>query len=540
MSGEPQTPETDPSAPRGDAPRAPWWAGPVSGLLSASVAVAAGAVVAAVIDVDGPLNAVGSEFIDHTPAWLKTLAIDWFGTDDKAALRVGMVITIAALSLVTGWVARRRPIVGPTAMVVVGVVGALVATGRPGAGASAAVPALVAAVVGAALIRFLIGVVRRGDAPSEVPGPSRAPEGWDRRRFVVTSASAAGVAVAGVAVSRSLEDRRLTDLRESAPATLPPIGGGTGGLGEAASRAPTVPPTATLSPVTPFITPNDDFYLIDTALSVPRIDAARWSVEIVGMVDRPITLSYADLLARPQVERVVTISCVSNEVGGDLVGNAVWQGVLLADLLAEAGVQPSAQQVFSTSEDGWTCGFPVAAALDGRDAMIALGMNGEPLPLRHGFPARLIVPGLYGYVSATKWLRRIELTTWDAAEGYWVPRGWAREAPIKTQSRIDVPRRGESVPAGTVAIAGIAWAPTRGVGKVEVSIDGGDWREARLADDVTSDAWRQWRYEWAATPGEHVVRVRATDGDGTTQTEVVSRPDPDGATGHHTRTVTVT
>jgi DMSO/TMAO reductase YedYZ molybdopterin-dependent catalytic subunit len=218
------------------------------------------------------------------------------------------------------------------------------------------------------------------------------------------------------------------------------------------------------------------------------------------------------------------------------VVNAVWQGVLLADLLREAGIRDGAEQVFSTSVDGWTCGFPLAAALDGRDAMIALGMNGEALPLRHGFPARLVVPGLYGYVSATKWLQRIELTTWDAAEGYWVPRGWAREAPIKTQSRIDVPRKGETVPAGMVVIAGVAWAPGRGISRVEVRVDEGPWTEAALGDDLTGDAWRQWRVEWEPTgSGEHRVQVRATDGDGVTQTDEVSRPDPDGATGWHTR-----
>jgi DMSO/TMAO reductase YedYZ molybdopterin-dependent catalytic subunit len=300
-----------------------------------------------------------------------------------------------------------------------------------------------------------------------------------------------------------------------------------------------VPAEATLSPVTPFITPNDDFYLIDTALSVPRVRLDRWAVDIDGMVDRPLRLTYDDLLARPQVERIVTIACVSNEVGGNLIGTARWQGVLLADLLNEAGVQPDAEQVFGTSVDGWTCGFPVAAAFDGRDAMIAVGMNGEPLPLRHGFPARVIVPGLYGYVSATKWLARLQLTRWSEQVGYWIPRGWAVEAPVKTQSRIDVPRRGETVPAGRTAIAGVAWAQQRGVVKVEVSIDDGEWVEARLGSDVSIDTWRQWAYEWDATPGEHTVRVRATDGTGETQTDVVARPDPDGATGYHTRTVVV-
>jgi DMSO/TMAO reductase YedYZ molybdopterin-dependent catalytic subunit len=299
--------------------------------------------------------------------------------------------------------------------------------------------------------------------------------------------------------------------------------------------------------VTPFLTPNNDFYRIDTALSFPSVDLDTWKVEIKGRVDRPIALSYADLLARPQIERVVTLCCVSNEVGGDLISTASFRGVRLADLLDEAGVHDDAEQVFSTSVDGWTCGFPVSVARDGRDAMIAVGMNGEALPLEHGFPARLVVPGLYGYVSATKWLRTIELTSWDAKEGYWVPRGWARDAPVKTQSRIDVPRRGEKVSAaaaaagGGVKIAGVAWAQHRGIDKVEVRIDEGDWRAARLGSDVTDDAWRQWVLDWTdATPGKHTIQVRATDKTGAAQTEEIAPPDPDGATGYHTRTITVT
>ncbi|MBI5090674.1 MAG: molybdopterin-dependent oxidoreductase, partial [Actinobacteria bacterium] len=307
---------------------------------------------------------------------------------------------------------------------------------------------------------------------------------------------------------------RIDALEAAAPDSLPPVAADPALGGEVMSAAPPIPASATLSPQTPFLTPNNEFYLIDTALSVPRINLDSWAVEIGGMVDRPIRLSYADLLARPQVERVITIACVSNEVGGNLIGNAVWQGVLLADLLEEAGVQRGAEQVFSTSVDGWTSGFPVEVALDGRDAMIAIGMNGEPLPTRHGFPARLIVPGIYGYVSATKWLEKIELTTWDDAVGYWVPRGWARDAPIKTQSRIDVPKRDADVTAGPTPIAGIAWAQHRGIAKVEVRIDEGDW-------------------------GEHTIQVRATDKTGATQTDEVARPDPDGATGWHTRTVTV-
>jgi DMSO/TMAO reductase YedYZ molybdopterin-dependent catalytic subunit len=256
------------------------------------------------------------------------------------------------------------------------------------------------------------------------------------------------------------------------------------------------------------------------------------------MVETPLELTYLDLLEMPQVEKVITLCCVSNEVGGRYVGNAVWRGVPLADVLALSGVSSGAEQVFSTSLDGWTCGFPVEAALDGRDALIALAMNDELLPLEHGFPARLVVPGLYGYVSATKWLESIELTTWDR-EGYWLPRGWARLAPVKTQSRIDVPRPGAEITAGPQAIAGVAWAQHRGIDRVEVSVDGGEWREARLGTDVSVDAWRQWVVEWDATPGDHEIRVRATDGDGETQTEERTPVAPDGATGWHTIRVTV-
>ena len=243
--------------------------------------------------------------------------------------------------------------------------------------------------------------------------------------------------------------------------------------------------------------------------------------------------------ARPQVQRTVTLCCVSNEVGGDLISNAVWQGVLLADLLKQAGVKPSAEQVFSTSVDGWTSGFPVSVALDGRDALVALGMNGAPLPLEHGFPVRLVIPGLYGYVSATKWLSTIELTTWDAHEGYWVPRGWSRDGPVKTQSRIDVPSSSVRTVAGPVAIAGIAWAQHRGIAKVEVQVDDRPWQVATLSSQDVDDAWRQWMLPWDATEGTHTVKVRATDKTGVTQTDQVAPPDPDGATGYHTRRIKV-
>lgn len=305
-----------------------------------------------------------------------------------------------------------------------------------------------------------------------------------------------------------------------------------------AAETAEVPDGADLDPTTPYLTPNDTFFLIDTAWAIPEVDRDFWTLDIDGLVDRPLSLTYSDLLQRRLVERIITIGCVSNEVGGPYIGTARWLGVPLREILDEAGVQDGADQVFSTSIDGWTCGFPVADAFDGRDALIAIGMNGETLPPDHGFPARLVVPGLYGYVSATKWLRRITLTTWDD-EGYWIPRGWSREAPVKTQSRIGLPADGSSLPAGTAVIAGVAWAMPRGIDAVEVRIDDGPWQRAALGAEPTADAWRQWRLEWSATPGEHRITVRATDGFGDVQTSDRSPVDPDGATGHHSIRVSV-
>lgn len=539
ITTEIKTLEVDSNAPRSQSSPAPLWVGSFCGLLAGGVAVCLGLLVAAIVEVNSPLDSVGSEFIDSTPKWLKIRAVDWFGTNDKLALRVGMVVTIVIFALGVGIVARRWPIFGPFAIGAFGLFGALVATGRPDQDIESAVPALAGAVAGCVLIWHLIGLVRQSDPAQDISGAWRTPISWDRRRFMTVSVASTVGAFAATVTARRIDDRHLANLRGAVSEDLPPIATTQSVSGEIVSGAPEIPPDATLSPITPFVTPNNAFYRIDTALSVPRIDLASWSVEINGRVDNPLRLTYDDLLFRPQVERVVTIACVSNEVGGDLIGNAVWQGVLLADLLDEAGVHNEATQVFGKSVDGWTCGFPVEIARDGRDAMIALGMNGERLPLKHGFPARMIVPGLYGYVSATKWLSRIELTTWEEAVGYWVPRGWARDAPIKTQSRIDVPRRGENVPAGKTVIAGIAWAQHRGVAKVEVRIDEGIWHQTQLATDVSVDTWRQWIYEWDFTPGKHIVQVRATDNDGDTQIEELSRPDPDGATGWHTRNVTV-
>ncbi|MDE0122147.1 MAG: molybdopterin-dependent oxidoreductase, partial [bacterium] len=314
---------------------------------------------------------------------------------------------------------------------------------------------------------------------------------------------------------------------------------------QAPTTTTTQPPTTAAGPsfdvpgITPIITPNEDFYVVDTTLSPPRVDLDKWTLKVTGMVRRPYEISFAELLTRPVVERYVTLACVSNRVGGSLVGHAKWLGVPLSHILDEAGLLSGAEQVVGRAVDGFTVGFPSTIPYDGRDALVAVGMNGEPLPIRHGFPARLVVAGLYGYVSATKWLSELELTTWNGFDAYWVPRGWAKKAPVKTQSRIDTPRDGSRIGTGNRYIAGVAWAPHRGIDRVEVQVGDGPWLEAELSAEISDNSWRQWRVWWDPLPGSFLIRVRATDGRGATQTDVIRPPAPDGATGWHTIAVTV-
>ena len=506
----------------------------IAGLVAGGLAVTVGMFVAAITEVVSPIDAVGSEVIDHTPLWLKEQAIEWFGTDDKLALRIGIVSILAIAAIGVGLLATRRIWLGVAGIALFGVVGSAAAAGRPGESIGAAVPSVLGAIAGAAALYRLVQP-RSGEAAADAAPAS----GWDRRQFLMAGgATAAGAVVAG-GLAKGIEERRVDQIRQSIQTPLPAIGAPALDApgSDASAQTQDIPPDAELFDETAFITPNDEFYRIDTALTFPNVDIDNWSFEIKGMVDTPMKFTYADLLALPQVERTVTLCCVSNDVGGDLVGNAVFRGVMLRELLDKAGVQPGAEQVYSTSLDGWTCGFPVEVAFDGRDAMVAIGMNGETLPLEHGYPARLVVPGLYGYVSATKWLAEIKLTSWDD-EGYWVPRGWAALGPVKTQSRIDVPRT-RNVPAGKRAIAGVAWAQHRGIEQVEVQIDDGPWQVATLAADVSIDTWRQWLLEWEPTPGKYTLRVRATDNTGETQTEEQTPVAPDGATGYHTIRVTV-
>ncbi len=292
--------------------------------------------------------------------------------------------------------------------------------------------------------------------------------------------------------------------------------------------------------VAPFRVPNEDFFQIDTAFGLPKLNAQDWQLRIHGMVDREMTLDYATLLEGELIERDITLCCVSNEVGGDLVGNAVWLGLPLAPLLRGTGPSAGADMVLSTSADGWTASSPLQALTDDdRDAMLAIGMNGEVLPARHGFPVRMVVPGLYGFVSATKWVVDLEVTRFDAKKAYWSTRGWSERGPVKLASRIDVPRSGANLSPGQVAVAGVAWAPGIGIDAVEVSVDGGGWQPARLAETSGLDSWRQWVFPWTATIGRHELKVRATDGAALAQTGERSRVDPDGATGWHTIEVTV-
>jgi DMSO/TMAO reductase YedYZ molybdopterin-dependent catalytic subunit len=516
--------EVDPAKVR-PTPAAPKWAAALAGLLAGASAVVVGTLVAGIIDVRSPIDAVGTQVINHAPVWLIDVGKQVFGTGDKAALRTGIIVILVVVAAVLGIESVRRRWIGVAGIIAFGVFGIVCALGLPDEPASTFVPALLGSLVGAVV---LVKLVPRPPGPRRTPQTSQVPLGWDRRQFLVTSGVVAGAVVVVGGVGTALQNKRVDAVRDTIPDTQPP------------AAPPPIPAGADgLVDGTPYITPNGDFYRIDTAFSFPRIELTKWKVDIKGMVDNPLSFSYADLTAMPQVQRVITMTCVSNGVGGDLVGNAVWQGVLLKDLLDQAGVDPAAEQVYSTSIDGFTTGFPVSVAMDGRDAMVAIGMNGKALPLEHGFPARLVVPGLYGYVSATKWLRTIELNRWRDAEGYWIPLGWDRDGPIKTESRIDVPRSSGTLDAGTTVIAGVAWAQHRGIAKVEVRVDDGPWNEATLAADVTDDSWRQWSIPWPATSGRHTLQVRATDKTGETQTDQVRSPAPNGASGYHTRRVTV-
>ncbi|MGA5193158.1 molybdopterin-dependent oxidoreductase [Streptomyces exfoliatus] len=504
----------------------------LGGLVAAYVSLAVADLVASRVRPEaGPVLAIGDAVVDRTPAALKDWAIRTFGESDKAVLLLGILCLLALLALGIGLLALRHRLLGAAAVAVFGGLGALAAVSRPDSDSALdAVPSIVGAAAGALLLYVLTGVLR-------APGPGAAAR-HDRRLFLIVAASTGLAATGAAALGRTVASPAEEDAVASRAAVRLP---------RPASPAPPVPAGAQLNVpgISPFVTPNRDFYRVDTALVVPKVDAGRWRLRLHGSgVREEITLTLRELMARRTVERDITLACVSNEVGGPYVGNARWLGVPLADLLREAGVRPPseggpADQLVARSVDGMTIGTPVEDVMDGRDALLAFGMNGEPLPFTHGFPVRMIVPGLYGYVSACKWIESVELTTFDAYDAYWVPRGWAAEAPVKTQSRIDTPRPFGRPDAGTVMVAGVAWAQHRGIRRVEVRVDDGPWQDARLAAEDSRDTWRQWAYPWAAAPGRHTLTVRATDGTGATQPERRTDTMPDGAQGWHSVVVTV-
>ncbi|MCU1484902.1 MAG: oxidoreductase molybdopterin binding [Actinomycetia bacterium] len=491
--------------------------GALSGVLAAAVGLGVAELVAGAIPTGrSPVVAVADRVIRLAPPSWERAVIRAFGTNDKPFLVVVILLVLLALGTAAGAVARSRPLVARGIVTVAAVVGVLSALAEEDA---SWVHALAPVAGGLATIWTLSLLVRATGDTTSRPLP---PAGADRRRFLLAGGAAASVAAIAGASGRALQGR--VNAAASRKAVLLP---------KPTTPLPAVPKGADfrLLDLSPYVTPNVDFYRIDTSLIVPQVETDGWTLRIDGMVDHPRSYTYEQLLGRDLVEVDVTLTCVSNEVGGGLIGNARWLGVPLQELLDEAGIGSKADQIVGTSVDGFTAGFPVAA-LDGRDALVAVGMNGEPLPLRHGFPARLVVAGLYGYVSATKWLKRIQLTRFDELSTYWIDRGWAVEGPIKLESRIDTPRR--PVAAGRVPVAGVAWAQGRGIRRVEVRVDEGAWHDAELADAVGVDTWRQWRWYWDAEPGTHRLSVRATAEDGEVQTGDEATPFPDGATGWHT------
>ncbi|MFG3301215.1 molybdopterin-dependent oxidoreductase [Micromonospora chersina] len=537
----------------------------LAGVTAAAVAIGLAEPVAVFTGPrSAPLVAVGGLVVDAVPEPLKQFAIAVFGTYDKVALLVGTAVLLAALAALLGVLAARRLRLGLAGIAAFAALGVAAALTRAGADAYDALPSLVGGGLGAVTLwAFVAGPLAADAAPGTAhrpapaaptspaptsltppPGiaalaPDESPAGWEplepgdhesRRRFLRGVGLLAGTAaVAGLGGHWLAGQRGVSAARQAVRLPAP------------AAPAPPLPAGADLSltRLAPLVTPNREFYRIDTALVVPQVDPATWRLRIHGRVRNPIELSFDDLLARPMVERYVTLACVSNEVGGDLVGNARWLGVPIKELLDEAQPEEGADQVVGRSVDGWTCGTPTAVLRDGRDALLAVGMNGEPLPVEHGFPVRMVVPGLYGYVSACKWVTELELTSFADFDAYWVPRGWSAQGPIKTQSRIDTPRARNRLAAGPVTVAGVAWAQHRGIRGVEVRVDGGPWQEATLAPTASVDTWVQWSWRWDAGPGEHTLQVRATDAGGETQPERRRPVAPDGATGWHTVRVTV-
>ena len=543
--------------------------GLVTGLIAALVALGVGQLVAGITSPQAaPVIAVGDSAIDLTPPPLKNFAISEFGSNDKTVLQIGILVLLLVFAAAIGVAAMRRLAYGLAGLGVFTAIGLVAALTRPTAGPSYAIPVLIGGAAAALTMTLLVraanadaGVARpamdsagddlgwlgQGTGAPELPADAAPPEpgaSWvppqrpapvattqPRRQFLITSTTAVAVAGASALVGRGLAERTSVSQAQASLRLPAPR-----------SAVPPLPPGVNLNipGISPFVTPNSAFYRVDTALLLPQVAPSSWQLRIHGMVAREMTLSFHDLLRLPLVEDWITLCCVSNPVSGPYIGNAKWLGAKLAPLLRAAGIQAGAEQLLCTSTDGFTSGTPVQTVMDGRDALLAVGMNGAALPVAHGFPARLVVPGLYGYVSACKWITDIKVTTWAGESAYWVQRGWSQQAPVKTESRIDVPSLSNTnLRQGRTQIAGVAWAQHKGIDAVEVRVDHGPWQQAKLAAVPGIDTWRQWFLDWDATRGNHVIQARATDATGYTQTAVQVPPEPNGASGYPTITVSV-
>ena len=480
-----------------------------------------------------PAVAFGEVVIAHTPEWLKNFAISHFGEDDKLALAIGVYVAFTVLAAAVGALAGPgRAWLAVGAIAVLGAVTGLSAVAQPSASGSQALPSAVGALAGAVV--FVALTRRQSGAVDGVQGASSGgaeAKAVPRRQVLAGAGSFLALGAAAYLLGREALAKAYSAAVSRAAVKLP----------RPSSATAEVPGTSfDIEGLAPYVTPNRDFYRVDTALVVPQLPTDGYSLAVHGMVERAAIFTYDDLLSMPLIERAITMVCVSDPVGGPYVGNARWLGVPLVHLLGLVGPRPGADQLFMTSSDGMTIGADLAAAMDGRPAMLALGMNGEPLPFKHGFPVRAIIPGLYGYASACKWLVDIEVTTYAAKQAYWVRRGYSRDGTIKLESKIDTPTSFAQVKAGTVTVAGSAWHPTVGIRKVELSVDGGPWQAASLAAVESVDTWRLWRWDWQATPGSHTLAVRATDNNGHVQTATSAPVVPNGTSGRQSVVVTVT
>ncbi len=496
----------------------------LAGFASAAVLFSVAQLVSAFFATSSaPLVAMGAVFIDLTPPWLKDLAIATFGTNDKLALFVSMGVIAAFASVVVGLIAKRSIAIASGCIVVLAIAIGGAVISRPATGLADLTPIVLGTVASLIVLRTLtrLAVASRAHGPEDESG---VVPGSSRRNFLLGT----GLALVGSAIATGV-GKSLATARNVADAARAALG-----LPPAKVLAKPLPADAQidLAGMPQFVTPNKDFYRIDTALSVPRINPAEWSLRVHGMVEKEFTIDFAELLKEDLVESYLTLTCVSNPVGGPLIGNAKWLGYPLRLLLERAVPKAGADMVLSTSIDGFSASTPLEVLTDDRMALLAVGMNGEPLPLEHGFPVRMVVPGLYGYVSATKWVVDLEVTRFADKVAYWTTRGWSDHGPIKMSSRVDVPRSFAKVPEGKVVMGGTAWAQTRGISGVQVQIDDGKWVDAELGAEASLDTWRQWRYVWdGGTSGNHTVSVRAIDGQGVVQSSDKANPAPNGASG---------